>query len=420
MEREAVVFKHALLSRDFFRSVSFLRAPMFKTSIIRKTWEELRAIYETSPQVDFISLAQKSGIEYTAIYDFTEFPGVQQHAVIYAREIYKRYSLSGLQAKVSNIINKEKISLDDLERAQDAIRDFLYSVNTKEPRVLRDVGKDAIEYIENKQKVGIEFPYFSEELTRITGGLLRSEITTLAALPGHGKSTLATILAKEWALAGANVALFSLEMKDTALLLRLLSGLTKIPYERIFTGKISKEEKLYLKAAAEELAYQAKGLKIIDNLFSIDEIESYVYQNEPDIVIIDWIQLIDVNPLIKKTYAIEDILKTIKQFSKRLNIATLIVAQHKRDFESRMRERLIKYPQNIVLPLDSDISDSSAIEKISAVIMHLFDREKILRTGCPQEVKGILDIIVTKSRYGHPGAIKVRKQPNLTYKEIFE
>ena len=163
---------------------------------------------------------------------------------------------------------------------------------------------------------------------------------------------------------------------------------------------------------------QAKSLTVIDDLFSIDEIESYVYQHKPSVVVIDWIQMIDTNADAVRTYAIGDILKTIKQFSQRLDIATLIVAQHKRDFEMRSRERLLRHADSFILPLDSDISDSSAVEKVSAAIIHLFDREKILRTGCPEELRGVLDFIVTKERYLHPGFTKMRKQPDLTFKEI--
>ena len=62
------------------------------------------------------------------------------------------------------------------------------------------------------------------DLDRLLGGLQRSDLITLAARPGMGKTSLALEIVRHTASKGATIAFFSLEMAANQLAQRLVSA----------------------------------------------------------------------------------------------------------------------------------------------------------------------------------------------------
>lgn len=71
------------------------------------------------------------------------------------------------------------------------------------------------------------------DLDDVMGGLHRADMTVVAGVSGHGKTSLLNTIAWNVAAAGVPVAYFSLEMKDERIHDRILRILTGIPFNRL-------------------------------------------------------------------------------------------------------------------------------------------------------------------------------------------
>ncbi len=80
-------------------------------------------------------------------------------------------------------------------------------------------------------------------LNKITSGLQKSDLIILAARPSMGKTALALNIARNVAMEEQKpVAVFSLEMSNEQLSMRLLTAEARIDSNRLRTGFISQED----------------------------------------------------------------------------------------------------------------------------------------------------------------------------------
>ena len=131
-----------------------------------------------------------------------------------------------------------------------------------------------------------------------------------------------------------------------------------------------------------------------DNIRSLEESMSQVSKHKPDIVIDDYIQLIQHNPETDRRFQIESIMQDYKWICKRENCAAFILSQLNREIE----RRIDPYPRM------SDYAESGVIEQTveTAVFVfygYNFDHEEY--------DKYETEIISCKSRYGRVGGYKV-------------
>jgi replicative DNA helicase len=162
-------------------------------------------------------------------------------------------------------------------------------------------------------------------------------------------------------------AFFSLEMSKEALLLRLLSGETKINREKIRSGSLSEDDKGKVKAFEEKLG--KAPLYIFDSPNStLLDIKTQICQlhadNKADIVFIDYLGLIGhENTALPRHEQRAEISKTLKQLSRELRIPIVALTQLARDAEGKEGEL-------------SHIRDSGYLERDADLIMFLERNQK--------------------------------------------
>jgi replicative DNA helicase len=127
-------------------------------------------------------------------------------------------------------------------------------------------------------------------LDNYTGGLQRGTLTILGARPSVGKTTLALNMTVHLALNGKKVMFFSLEMTTEMIINKLLSSECKIPYT-CFNGKLNKADKDTISGFLSNGALK-DNLIIIDNINTIEAICSSVISGKPDVVVIDYVQIV--------------------------------------------------------------------------------------------------------------------------------
>ena len=132
-----------------------------------------------------------------------------------------------------------------------------------------------------------------------------------------------------------------------------------------------------------------------DGVRSLEDSLREIAKHKPDVIIDDYIQLIDVNHVREgRRFEIEKIMQEYKWMCKTENCSAILVSQLNREIEKRLDPR----------PRMSDYAESGVIEQTAESAMfvfygHNFDSERY----SPYKS----ELIVSKCRYGKIGTHKI-------------
>jgi len=238
----------------------------------------------------------------------------------------------------------------------------------------------------------------------IGGGLQRSDMVVLAARPSLGKSSLVFNIAKHAAINGSSVGIFSLEMSNEQIVLRLLSSESDVDTHRLRVGLINENEERRILDAIGELS----DLPIyIDDtpIQNIMEIRSKAKRLQAehglDLIIVDYLQLLSGNSngwrSENRVQEMGEISRSLKGVARDLDIPVLACSQLSRAVEQRPNHR----------PVLSDLRESGSIEQDADIVAFIY-REDHYTTREEWESKNptkpypenIAEIIVAKHRNG--------------------
>lgn len=109
---------------------------------------------------------------------------------------------------------------------------------------ISEVVTECLPLLDNASGNGIKLgiPSGFADLDALTGGFVPSDMVILAGRPSVGKTALALEFLLRAAKAGHPVAMFSLEMSRTSLVLRLLCREARVDHHKLRTGFLSREE----------------------------------------------------------------------------------------------------------------------------------------------------------------------------------
>ena len=132
--------------------------------------------------------------------------------------------------------------------------------------VLRDLVDQAmldLESIQTRESAYTGLPTGFIDIDNLTSGLQPGNLIVLAARPGMGKSSLAVNMARNIAVAGNTVAIFSLEMSRWEIGMRLLCAEARVPWDRIRNKRVGPNDWQAVVQAAEVL--HEAPLSIVDS-----------------------------------------------------------------------------------------------------------------------------------------------------------
>lgn len=224
----------------------------------------------------------------------------------------------------------------------------------------------------------------------------RQDLVVVGGRPSMGKTAFLLKWVKTQAKDGKKCLVFSLEMGRTQLMKRMASAESSVD-----ATKIKRRE-----AKSDELTRYVEGMGRIASLpifiddtagISIQQIRSRVRREKPDIVFIDYLQLVGCKGESRR-HEIEEISRKLKIIAKENNIPVVALSQLSRTLEQRPNKR----------PIMSDLRESGAIEQDADIILFLY-REAVyceyLKQG--QECrcshthdKRAVEIIIAKQREG--------------------
>ena len=246
---------------------------------------------------------------------------------------------------------------------------------------------------ENKGKI-VGLPTGYTDIDRRTGGFEGGDLIILAGRPGMGKTSLAMNIAENVSVdQGKKVVVFSLEMPVNQLNMRMISGVSRVSYEKIRQGEIEDDEWHRISSSIGKL--DNSGIMIDDaGGSSMSDIKSRIRREarkgEIALVVIDYIQLIEHAGEENETLKLGYITRNLKGLAKQIGAPILALSQLNRGVESRANKR----------PQMSDLRQSGAIEQDADIVMMIYRDEVYYEDSVDA---GLAEIITTKQRNGTTG-----------------
>ncbi len=323
----------------------------------------------------------------------------------YADIVYKKFMLRSLidaSESIATIAYEESDmeTADVVDAAEKAIFKVSSGMSVKNAFVsIKQELMHTVEQIEylrdNKEEIrGV--PTGFPDLDNLLAGLQKSDLIILAARPSMGKTTFALDIARNVALSGVPVGIFSLEMSAQQLVQRMLSAESRVDAWSIRTGHgLNNQHFTTLQEAASRL--QKAPIYIDDQAGnSIVKMRSVARRLKSEhglgLIVVDYLQLMTTS----KNYdnmvnQITEVSRSLKQLARELDVPVLALSQLSRAVETRGGK-----------PRLSDLRDSGSIEQDADLVMflHRDDRYK-------DEKDNITDILIEKHRNGAVGSVQL-------------
>jgi replicative DNA helicase len=309
---------------------------------------------------------------------------------------------------VQDIADHTDSVVEVLDRAEGGIFAIADQAMTQSTVRARDEIEKAIQLIESFQKkkgklIGI--PTGFAKLNALTTGWQNGDMVVLAARPGVGKTALALTFARhamnarydeerdDWVKPGYGVGIFSLEMTNAQLMLRLLSSYASESMQQVRQGTLDEQQLQKLKMIAEEM--KTYPLFLDDSSYlTIHQLRAKARRMKDlygiDLLIIDYLQLLHSESDQAKDSRqneVAEISRGIKALAKELKIPIIVLAQLNRKSEEANAE-----------PALHNLRESGAIEQDADVVMMLH-REKVEEDAPPTPMMPY-KLIIAKQRNG--------------------
>lgn len=259
----------------------------------------------------------------------------------------------------------------------------------------------ALDGIERRSKSKSKLLGFSTGLVDLDhkmGGLQKQSLVIVAGRPSMGKSCFALNICDEALVKdGAKVKVFSLEMSRSEVSERNLARWAVVDFGRIRNAYNMLSED-WPKLTSAVALFQDKGLSVDDSAsLNINQIRArcrYAKRNNGlDIVVIDYLGLMQLRPGVNKTDAIEEVTRALKVMARELDLCVVLLCQLNRSLENRPNKR----------PVMSDLRDSGAIEQDADQIIFLY-RDEVYNPDT--KFKGICEVDLAKYRNGETGVVR--------------
>ena len=331
------------------------------------------------------------------------------HAEYYARIVEEA-------ALLRNLIDAgHKISLlgYDRERGADlALGDAQALLNAagrgSSKRALRPIGELVDSYYERLRRyqsgevAALGIPTGFRDLDEILGGGLQDDdLVIIAARPAVGKTSFALSVAYNIAMqTDADVPIFSLEMSDDSLFVRLLAMDTRIDTHRLKTFHLSEQETALVIQAMDRLNDKRVFIADISAMTCADIrnalLRHLAESNRPIVPMIDYLQLMgSTRQRENRVQDVSEISRSLKNLARELHCPVVALSQLSRAVESR----------NSHIPLLSDLRESGSLEQDADIVMMLYREELYDRET---DKLGIAEVHIAKHRNGPVGVVPMR------------
>jgi replicative DNA helicase len=363
----------------------------------RIIWESMAELYKDGVDIDFITLTNKvkdktgdsKAYYITGLTEsFTSTANVEN----YARIIWEKYIQRETAKSAQALLNASYDDYDNVGSILEKHSKLIQELRQIQPSRQRDIGVLVDEMKATVEEDSNLIPFNLGHLDTFAGGMTRKEITVLGGRPGHGKTTLVINIVRGLIEQGYRVMLFNREMSNTEMLKKMVvMESNALKYGDIRRNDLSEDSKEEFDVVSDTMKDKYENFLMFDNVRTLDDCLREIAKHKPDVVIDDYIQLIDVSGVKEgRRFEIEKIMQEYKWICKQEDCSSILVSQLNREIEKRFDPR----------PRMSDYAESGVIEQTAESAMfvfygHNFDSDKYNPYRS--------EIIVSKSRYGKIG-----------------
>ena len=367
----------------------------------RKVWNAFRELYKDNIEIDFITVTDKikdntgESMAYyiTGLAESVPTTANVQH---YARIVWEKYIQRETAKSAQKLVNasyENYKEVDSILENHSKLITELREIQPSKQRNIEDLVDEMIDVVKEDSNL---IPFNLAHLDMFAGGMTRKEITVLGGRPGHGKTTLVINMIQGLIKQGFTVMLFNREMSNTEMLKKMTVMESKsLEYGNIRRNDLSDTDKQEFESVSNVIKREYGNLLMYDGLRNLEDSLREIAKHKPDVVIDDYIQLINVHNIKEgRRFEIEKIMQEYKWICKTENCSAILVSQLNREIEKRLDPR----------PRMSDYAESGVIEQTAESAMFIyygynFDSERF------NPYKS--EIIVSKSRYGKIGTHRV-------------
>lgn len=425
IEAEKNLIGALLIDKDAITEVSdIITADDFYSDVNGIIYDGIVTLYEKRQPTDIINLSnlleERKQLDIiggrTYLIELMENTITSANCVSYAKIISKKATLRRListSAEITELAyNQEESEIEGiLDTAEQKLFNVSKNINQDSFIPLRAVLNESFERIDNlsqnrDQIRGI--PSGFNDLDKMLAGFQKSDFVVIAARPSVGKTSFALDIARNAAIKHkAKIALFSLEMSKEQLTDRMISAESGIDLWKIRTGHLSDDQNNNdFEKIGEAISRLSEANLFIDDSGNINvmQIRSKCRRLKAelglDMVIIDYLQLIQDNGSDNRNQEISIITRALKALAKELDVPIIALSQLSRAVE-------LSKP---AIPKLAHLRESGSIEQDADVVLFIYrkaaDRNYRLDEIAPEE-KNIAEIDIAKHRNGACGEIKL-------------
>ena len=243
------------------------------------------------------------------------------------------------------------------------------------------------------------------DLDTKTSGLQPGDLIIVAGRPSMGKTAFSLNIAENVALdANLSVAVFSMEMGASQLVMRMLGSVGRLDQHKLRTGRIGEDDWPRLTHALGRLNEtpffidESPGLTAMEVRARARRLARQCKEDRPlGLIVIDYLQLMSGSASGQsenRATEISEISRSLKSLAKELRVPVIALSQLNRSLENRPNKR----------PVMSDLRESGAIEQDADVILFIY-RDEVYNPDSPD--KGTAEIIIGKQRNGPIGMVRL-------------
>lgn len=228
-----------------------------------------------------------------------------------------------------------------------------------------------------------------------TDGFHKGQLYTIAGKSGSGKTTLALQMASHLATYDKAVLFVSLEMKGEDLVARMFCEKQGVDFNRLRVGDYPEgfdaKEKDFLNYLSHinfeivEFGYTVESI--------IKIISSFYPDTSPDLMVIDFAQLVDIGARDERT-ALQEFVRKITELAKKKNIAILLISQVRRQPAGG------NYDKELDM---MDLKGTSSLEHLSSVVIMVQHLKVISIEGTKEGYQ----LRIVKNRFGEIGSCDI-------------
>jgi replicative DNA helicase len=287
---------------------------------------------------------------------------VVNHALM-VKEKYLLREYIRCGSELINIAHEEDLT-EVIEYVESNLLSISNLTQNKEPKIIGKCIDDLlieVEKIYRKEKSLVGVPSGFTSIDRITGGWQPGNLIIIAGRPSTGKTAMALSLALNPAKLKYPVCLFSLEMSDSEISTRFLSGVSGYSNVEIRNANINFDNLVDKSNEVANLPIYIDDTPAITIFELRSKVKKMILRHGVKLVIVDYLQLMKQEAG-NREQEVSKISQGLKAIAKEFSIPVIALSQLNRGVEDRSDKR----------PKLSDLRESGAIEQDADIVCFIY------------------------------------------------